>query len=75
MDRGMTLEQYQAYWYRKYAEVFGKHEADQWLRDNLAHHTAMKQLWIQKGFKTVGEYDDWEKDHIEERNEFFRRYR
>ena len=73
MDKNMTLEQYQAFWYRKYFEIFGKHEADRWLKENLAHHTALKTLWIAKGIKTVGEFEEWEKTHMEEKEEFLRR--
>jgi hypothetical protein len=71
----MTLEEYQKYWYDRYFELFGKGAADKWLKDNLNHHTALKALWIAKGFRTVGEFESWEKGHAEERDEFLGRYK
>lgn len=73
MESDMTFEEWQMYWYKKNIEVFGKHQADVWLMEDLKHDTALKELWIAKGIKTIGEYEAWEKDHIQERNEFFKK--
>ena len=69
----MTFEEWQAYWYRKNEEIFGEAKAREFMLQDLEKDTAMKELWMAKGFKTVGEYVTWEKDHMEERNEFFRK--
>lgn len=69
----MTFEEWQAYWHRTYAQLFGKGDADKWLKDNLTRDTIMKELWIKKGFKTYGQYRQWETTHAQERNEFFER--
>lgn len=69
----LSFEQWEMHYYRIHKELFGKKEADQWLSDNLGHHTVLKELWMEKGFKTYGEYSEWEKDHIQERNEYCRK--
>lgn len=69
----MNFEQWQMSYYKIHLALFGKREADQWLSDNLVHHTILKELWIEKGFKTYGEYAEWEKEHIKERNEYFKK--
>lgn len=66
----MTFEQWEMSYYKIHLELFGKREADKWLSDNLTHHTVLKELWMEKGFKTYGEYEAWEKDHIAERNAY-----
>ena len=69
----LTFEQWQTHWFNLHRELFGEREAMNWLKDNLNHHTIMKQLWIDKGFKTYGEYRKWECNHIDERNEYCRK--
>lgn len=68
----MTFEQWQTYWYNLHRDLFGERVAKEWLKENLNHHTIMKMLWTEKGFKTYGDYRKWEENHIEERNEYFR---
>lgn len=68
----MTFEQWQTYWYKLNRDIFGEGEAKKWLKQNLNHHTILKQLWIEYGFKTYGDYRKWELTHIEERNAYFR---
>lgn len=67
----LTFEMWQAEWYRLNRDLFGEREANRWLKANLNHHTILKKLWIEKGFKTYGEYRVWETEHIAERNAYF----
>lgn len=69
----MTFEEWQAHWYRVHVQLFGKGEADKWLKDNLARDTVFKEMWIQYGIKTYGQYRQWETTHLKERNEFYER--
>lgn len=69
----MTFERWQTYWYSLNKDIFGEGEANKWLKRNLNHHTIMKKLWIDKGLKTYGDYRKWEAEHIEERNDYFRK--
>ena len=52
--------------------LFGKDQADEWSRRNRPLHLVQEQLWREKGFKTRGEYDDWEENHKEERNAYLK---
>lgn len=70
---GMSLEEYEMYWYRLRMQIFGSKNANDWLKANRNSHLIMKQLWMEKGFKTYGEFEEWDVDHRAERNEYFRK--
>jgi len=59
--------------YDLYMALFGKDYADKWLKRQRPVHNAMRKLWKIKGFTYYGQYEDWERDHIEERNEFLKK--
>ena len=59
--------------YDLYITFFGKDYADDWLGINRPLHLSMEKLWRMHGFKNYGEYLDWEKDHIDERNEYYQK--
>lgn len=56
--------------YDLFIAIVGKQAADEWLEKNRPLHLALEKLWHKKGFTTYGQYEDWEKEHIDERNQF-----
>ena len=56
--------------YDLYIALLGRKAADEWLERNRPLHLALEKLWHKKGFTTYGQYEDWEKEHIDERNQF-----
>lgn len=61
------------YEYEIYINFFGKAYADDWLGINRPLHLSMEKLWRTHGFKTYGEYLDWETTHMDERNEYYQK--
>lgn len=59
--------------YDLYIAIFGKDHADKWLENQRPVHRAFLKLWKEHGIKTYGQYEDWEKEHIDERNEFLKK--
>ena len=59
--------------YDLFIAIVGKAKADEWLETNRPLHLAMENLWRAQGFENYGQYEDWERDHIEERNEFLKK--
>lgn len=59
--------------YDLYIALLGKDYADKWLIRQRPVHNAMIKLWRIKGFRNYGEYEDWEREHIEERNEYLKK--
>ena len=56
--------------YDLFIAIVGKQAADEWLEKNRPLHLALEKIWHNKGFTTYGEYQDWEKEHMDERNQF-----
>lgn len=56
--------------YDLYIALLGRKAADEWLEKNRPLHLALEKLWRKKGFTTYRQYEDWEKEHIDERNQF-----
>lgn len=59
--------------YDLYIAIFGKTKADEWLERQRPVHLAMEKLWKAKNFKNYGDFEDWERDHKPERNEFLKK--
>lgn len=59
--------------YDLYIAIFGKTKADEWLERQRPVHLAMEKLWKVKNFKNYGDFEDWERDHKPERNEFLKK--
>lgn len=70
--REFDFKEYQKYWYDKHVELFGKEQAVKMALESKQHDEILQQLWLDKGFKNVGECEDWVRDHTEERNAYFR---
>lgn len=58
--------------YDLYIALFGKAKADEWLKRQRPVIAAMKKLWKIKGFTNYGQYEDWEREHIPDRNEYLK---
>lgn len=58
--------------YDLYIAIFGKTKADEWLERQRPVHLAMEKLWKVKNFKNYGDYEDWEREHISDRNEYLK---
>lgn len=69
----LTFDEWIKYWYDLDVAIFGEAEAKNHMMEESAKNEAMRKLWKAKGFKTVGEYEEWEKDHFKERDAYLRR--
>lgn len=68
--KDQTFNQWIAMWHDLNVALFGEAEAKEMAKDDAARNNALRKLWKVKGFKTLGEFEEWEKTHMEEKNAF-----
>lgn len=56
----------------EWKKAFDNLDPDTWLRRSRPLHLALEKLWKVKGFTTYGQYEDWEREHIPDRNEYLK---
>lgn len=71
--KDLTFSQWIAMWNDLNVALFGEEEAKEYAKKDAPRNNALRKLWKAKGFKTVGEYEEWEKDHFKERDAYLRR--
>lgn len=59
--------------YDLWVALLGKEKANEHMRKAKPAHDAMRKLWKLKGIQNRGQYEDWELEHKEERNEFLKK--
>ncbi len=69
----MTLDEWFKQDYDLNVAIFGEKQAKVFLQQDMVRYKALKKLWIQKGFRTLGEFEAWEFSHMKEKNEFLRK--
>lgn len=69
----LNFNEWLKHWHDLHVALFGEEIANEMAKKDMRHNSILKKLWQEKGFKTIGEYAEWEKDHLEERNDFFRK--
>lgn len=58
--------------YDLWVALFGREQANYHMKKQKPVHDAMRKLWKLKGIQTRGQYDDWELEHKQERNDFLK---
>ena len=68
--RDMTFDEWYKMWDDLNVALFGEEEAKLYRELDRRRNRALKALWIAKGFKTYGEFEDWEREHMADKNAF-----
>lgn len=56
--------------YDLWRAIFGAEETAKRMKEMKPLTVAMRKLWKQHGFIEYGQYEDWERTHLQERNDF-----
>lgn len=56
--------------YDLWRAIFGAEETTKRMKEMKPLTVAMRKLWKQHGFTEYGQYEDWERTHLQERNNF-----
>lgn len=71
--RNMTFQQWIKKWEDLNVVLFGEEGAKLYHELDKPRNKALWKLWQIHGFKTVGEFEDWEREHMAEKNAFLER--
>lgn len=69
----LTFDEWVLMWDDLNKALFTEEEAREFREQDRPRNNALRKLWNHYGFKTVGEFESWEKEHMEEKKEFLRR--
>lgn len=56
--------------YDLWRAIFGAEETAKRMKEMKPLTVAMRKLWKQHDFTEYGQYEDWERTHLQERNDF-----
>lgn len=56
--------------YDLWKAIFGAEETARRIQQMKPLDKAMRKLWTLQGFTEYGQYEDWERTHLQERNDF-----
>lgn len=68
--KDMTFDEWLKMWSDLNRVFFDEEEIKEFEKQDKPRNEALRKLWKVKGFKTVGEFEEWEKTHMEEKNAF-----
>ena len=71
--KDLSFDEWLQQWHDLNVAVFGQAEAMRYWKEDKRRNDALRKLWKVKGFKTLGQFEEWEKDHMKEKNDFIRR--
>lgn len=71
--KDLTFDEWYAMWDDLNKAIFGDEQAKLYREMDRPRNRALKALWKAKGFRTVGEFEEWEKTHIREKKAFLER--
>lgn len=68
--RKLTFDERLKAEYDLWRAIFGAEETAKRMKEMKPLTVAMRKLWKQHGFTEYGQYEDWERTHLQERNDF-----